>query len=615
MRYQSDKSFSMNILKRCNFNHFTDIPNLSLEMSDIKLLLQNKITKLFTSLKDPSGAIAVLICDDTTLKVVSSCLRVHEINELGIGAVLNITYQRERLPHTTAVYFLTPSKQSIQALLDDFSKKPQYGKVYVYTTGSVSPGILEAIGSSHLADHLEEFQEVPLDFQAIESRLVTLGRRQVLAPLYFPDMDTLRGMEIETTASQIASLCFCLSELPYVRFTGSSRVCEDIARTFEKEMVSKVGNAPSWTYNENRATLVVLDRAMDPVAPLMHEYSYQAMVHDLLHCEGQVVQLPNEKIPFVLSDKEELFACARHEHISAVSQLVTSEFDKFRRENATAKLQGSSQLKDMVAVAKALPQYQEEMRKFAKHIKLAEACFDAFDKRNLKNVSSLEQDMATGVDESGKKTKKNDIISRIIEMIQDDSISHEDKLRLVMIYIISQDGIAADTRRKLFSVASFSETDEEAVRNLSHLGVTLQTSSKKASRKQHDPERIRKARERAQNVPLELMRFQPVLHDLLMDIGNDKLTVAEFPYVKEPPPMEALVSSKSTGFSIRGMRKKKPDSIEVSAKSRIIVFVAGGVTFSEIRSLYEAVNVTHRDMILVSSNTITAEQFITDMKG
>lgn len=34
-----------------------------------------------------------------------------------------------------------------------------------------------------------------------------------------------------------------------------------------------------------RATLIVTDRAMDVVAPLIHEFTYQAMANDLLPIE------------------------------------------------------------------------------------------------------------------------------------------------------------------------------------------------------------------------------------------------------------------------------------------------------------------------------------------
>lgn len=48
---------------------------------------------------------------------------------------------------------------------------------------------------------------------------------------------------------------------------------------------------------------------------------------------------------------------------------------------------------------------------------------------------------------------------------------------------------------------------------------------------------------------------------------------------------------------------------------KLIVFVAGGVTFSEMRSIYELAALKSREVILVSSQTLTARQFIKELNA
>lgn len=54
------------------------------------------------------------------------------------------------------------------------------------------------------------------------------------------------------------------------------------------------------------------------------------------------------------------------------------------------------------------------------------------------DVGEVEQDMVTGVTEEGKKTNKTDLMNSLVAVIEDQTISPIDKLRLIMIYIIAQ---------------------------------------------------------------------------------------------------------------------------------------------------------------------------------
>lgn len=71
----------------------------------------------------------------------------------------------------------------------------------------------------------------------------------------------------------------------------------------------------------------------------------------------------------------------------------------------------------------------------------SQACTRLLDARALIDLIALivgRQDMATGVDNSGNKTKKVTLGQKLIEFISDQAIPAELKMRLIMIYLISQ---------------------------------------------------------------------------------------------------------------------------------------------------------------------------------
>jgi syntaxin-binding protein 1 len=95
--------------------------------------------EIFNFIKDKGVSLSVLICDEVTLPVINALFKVSEITDKGIGAVVNLSAARERLPGTSAIYFLSPSRESIEALIADYAgKKPRYGDAYVFTAGGKS---------------------------------------------------------------------------------------------------------------------------------------------------------------------------------------------------------------------------------------------------------------------------------------------------------------------------------------------------------------------------------------------------------------------------------------------------------------------------------------------
>lgn len=68
-----------------------------------------------------------------------------------------ISKQRQPLPELNALYFLSPSEDSVQALIKDFKdeKKPQYRSAYVYFSAYIRKSHLELFSSIAISSSLE----------------------------------------------------------------------------------------------------------------------------------------------------------------------------------------------------------------------------------------------------------------------------------------------------------------------------------------------------------------------------------------------------------------------------------------------------------------------------
>jgi len=143
---------------------------------------------------------------------------------------------------------------------------------------------------------------------------------------------------------------------------------------------------------------------------------------------------------------------------------------------------------------RSMPQYQEMLDKYSLHIHMANQCMAIFQTRNLTKIAGLEQDMATGEDAEGKPVKN--IMSVMPTLLQSSEVSLTDKLRLLMLYIISQEGIKESDRKKLMQLAGISTEDQSSILNLRYLGITLTKATKTRASKKEKKEKKKEGQRR-----------------------------------------------------------------------------------------------------------------------
>jgi len=212
-----------------------------------------------------------------------------------------------------------------------------------------------------------------------------------------------------------------LGEYPTIRYykprTASHEagvLCSHLAR-FVQEQIDMYA-----TYHNNfpppssrpRATLYILDRSVDLVAPLVHEFTYQAMAHDLLPIkEGAKVTYKvkinegggdRQEKELEISEKDKIWLANRHQHMKDTIEKLMGEFQRFMDENPhfTKSDSGGSNslnaIKDMLA---GLPQFQEMKEAYSLHLTLAQESMNIFQRQKLADISSVEQvNLRTHVD-------------------------------------------------------------------------------------------------------------------------------------------------------------------------------------------------------------------------
>eukprot|EP01155_Anaeramoeba_flamelloides_P026008 Anaeramoba_flamelloidesa816114_66.p1 GENE.a816114_66~~a816114_66.p1 ORF type:complete len:161 (-),score=26.09 a816114_66:9-491(-) len=110
-----------------------------MKRTDFRNTVRNHIIeKMIKKTKQEAGNWIIMVVDKYTLKLLSTTCRMFEILDEGVNLVELITIKRQPLKKIHALYFLSPTKESVQNFLEDFKSKPKYKKAHLFFTHSKS---------------------------------------------------------------------------------------------------------------------------------------------------------------------------------------------------------------------------------------------------------------------------------------------------------------------------------------------------------------------------------------------------------------------------------------------------------------------------------------------
>jgi len=547
-----------------------------------------------------------------TTRIVSSCIKMIEFLEEGVVAIERLELSRKQFPKMHAIYFISPTKESIESVLKDFSnpKDPQYGNVHLYFTNFVEDNLVTQMSQQKsFIERVLTFKELNLDFLCPESNLFHFDMLEAFPKIFDSPGSSELEKKIAYKLSTVIPTLFDFEKFHIIYNKNPRNIIAEKVSKLLKERIEKFVSARKSKADDEPVApvkIMILDRSFDPLMPLLHDYYYHSLVYDLLDVKGDVVEYQSEdntgkitKKKAVLTDTDELWSKYRNQFIGEAMINISKEFEEFVANNKTAQTKKTDMsnlnLQQMSDIVKSMPMYQEVLGKYTLHISLIQECVKVFNEQGLKEIGDLEQSMVTGIDGDSKLLTPQKLLILLSQKLGQGNMSDRMKLRLLMIATISLELLEKD--RKTLA-QHLSGDDKSILAKLSWLGVdpTEPTSSKgKVDKKSQGISSA--AKNKLKNISTDLLRHTPEIEKIAADIVSGQPMSSNYGNIFIPSTYDGSVKGKikiggggtSNITSLRKGAKTGTTNWSETTDERIqpkyVFFIIGGMSHAEIRVL------------------------------
>ncbi|CAG5125539.1 unnamed protein product, partial [Candidula unifasciata] len=254
------------------------------------------------------GGMKVLLMDRETTSIVSMVYAQSEILQKEVYLFERIdTAGREAMKHLNCIVFLRPTPENVDLLAQEL-RMPKYGLYFVYFSNVISKQDVKTLAEADDQEVVREVQEFYGDYIAVNPHLFSLNLVGCCQNLnWSPSM-------LSRTIQGLTAVLLSLKKCPMIRYQNSSEMARRLADSV-RQVISKEAALFEFRKTDVPPVLLILDRRDDAVTPLLNQWTYQAMVHELLTISNNRINLSS--IPGVSKDLQEVVLSAEHDEFYA----------------------------------------------------------------------------------------------------------------------------------------------------------------------------------------------------------------------------------------------------------------------------------------------------------
>jgi len=391
----------------------------------------------------------VLILDEETLGIISMVFSQSDILQHEVFLTERLDSEgffsgAEKMRHMNAVCLLRPTANNFLKLKQEL-KSPKYHEYHLFFTNVIPHPRLEQLACCDEHEVIQQVQEFYADVYAISHDLFSLN--QPSTARLTEDRSRWTSYEesiFDRTLEGLLAVCMTLRTLPAIRYTASSQITRLVAErlqmriTEEQTLFEQVDREKR---GESPPILLLLDRRDDPVTPLLNQWTYQALLHELLGLDKNRIDM--SKVPNITPELKEIVMSSSQDQF--YEENVAANFgdlgvsikkyveDYQKKTKTTAKIESIEEMQKFVDL---YPEFRKLSGNVSKHVAVVHELSRLVDANGLLEISQLEQELACS-------ENKQEHFRAIQDMIRSDNITNMGRLRLVLLYALRYE--TADT--------------------------------------------------------------------------------------------------------------------------------------------------------------------------